>query len=155
MNSCRDICWVSVWSYVSLWDSNKSEFLYRHLLSVTLKSCQFMSFTQNRFLMKAFSESLFEVLELCEFQTKVNSYEGICWVWVWSYVFYEFQTKSNSCEDTCWVSIWSYVSLRALNKGDFFWRHLLSLSFKLRKFMSFKQKRILMNKFVESQFELM
>ena len=132
MNFCSDICWVSVWSYVSLWDSNKSEFLCRHLWSVTLKSCHFMSFTQNRFLMKAFVESQFEVLEL-----------------------YEFQTKSKSCEDTCWVSLWSYVTLWVSNKSEFWWRHLLSLSFKLCKFLSFKQKRILMNKFVASRFEVM
>ena len=85
-----------------------------------------------------------------------NSYEDIFWNLSLNVVdVYEFQRKAKSYEGISWVSVWCYLSLRALNKGDFFWRHLLSLSFKLRKFMSFKQKRILMNKFFESQFELM
>ena len=37
-----------------------------------------MSFKQKRILMKTFLESQFEVMEVYEFQTKANSYEGIC-----------------------------------------------------------------------------
>ena len=130
-NSYEDICWVSVWSYVSLWVSNKSGFLWRHLLSLSLKLCKLMSFKQTRILMKTFAASYFEVLQV-----------------------YESQTKPNCYEDICWVSVWSYVSLWVSNKTEFLWRHLLSLSLKLSKFMSFKQKRILMKTFLESQFEV-
>ena len=130
-NSYEDFCWVSVWSYVCLWVSNKIELLWRHLFSLSLKLCKFMSFKQMRILTKTFAGSQFEVIEV-----------------------YEFQTKTNSVEDICWVSVWSYVSLRVSNKSEFLWRHLLSLSLKLCKFMSFKQNRILMKTFVESQFEV-
>ena len=68
---------------------------------------------------------------------------------------YEIQTKSNSYEDIYWVSVWSYLNLRVSNKTEFLWRHLLSLSLKLSKFGRFKQKRNLMETFVESQFEVM
>ena len=91
-----------------------------------------MSFKQNRTLMKTFLESQFEVIKV-----------------------YEFQNKAYSDEDICWVSVWSYLSLRVANKTEFLWRHLLSLSSKLCKLMSFKQKQILMNTFVASQFEVM
>ena len=37
-----------------------------------------MSFNQKRILMNKFVESQSEVLLVYEFQTKVNSYEGIC-----------------------------------------------------------------------------
>ena len=131
-NSYEDICWVSVWSYVSLWLSNKSEFLWRCPLSPCLKLSKFMSFKQNRVLIKICVESQFEVM----------------------YVYY-FQTKSDSFEDISWASVWIYVSLWVENKSQVFWIDLLSLSLKLFKFMSFKQKRVLMNKFVESQFEVM
>ena len=80
--------------------------------------------------MKTFAELQFEVIEVYEFQTKLNSYE-----------------------DTCWVSVWNYVSLWVLSQSDFSWRHLLSLSFKLSMFMSFKQQLILIKTFVECQFE--
>ena len=91
-----------------------------------------MSFKQNMILMKTFVETQFEVMRVSEIQTKPNSYE-----------------------DICWVSVGSYVSLWVSNKSEFWWRHLLGLSLELCKFMSFKQKRVLMNKFVESQFEVM
>ena len=128
-DSYEDIAWNSVWSYLSWWVSNKTEFLWRHLLSLSLKLCEFMSFKQKRFVMKAFVASQFEV-----------------------FYVYEFQTKANSHEDICWVSVSSYISLWVSSKSDFFWRHLFSLTLELCKFTSFKQKWILMNTFVESQF---
>ena len=131
-NSYEDICWVSVWSYVSLWVSNKIELLWRHLLSLSLKLCKFMSFKQKRILMEAFVESQFEVI----------------------YV-YEFQIKANWYEDICWASIWSYLTLLVENKSEFLRTHLSSLTLELCKFISFKQKRILMKIFVESQFGVM
>ena len=131
-NSNEDICWVSVWSFLTLWVSNKSEFSWRHLLSLSLKFFNFMSFKQKRILMKTFVESQFEVI----------------------YV-YEFQKKANSDEDICWASVWSYVSLWISNKSEFLWRYPLSLSLKLSKFTSFKKNRILIKTFVESQFEVM
>ena len=68
---------------------------------------------------------------------------------------YEFQTKANSDEDISLVSVGSYVSLLVSNKREFLRRHFLSLSLKLRKFMSFTPKRILMKTFVEPQCEVM
>ena len=130
-NSYENICLVSVWIYLSLRVSSKMKVLRRHLLCLSLRLCKFNSFKQNQTYMKTFVEPQFEVMLVYEFQTKAISYEGICW-----------------------VSVWSYLSLRGLNKSEFLWRHLLSLSLKLCKFMSFKQKRILMNKFVESQFQV-
>ena len=130
-NSYDDICWVSVWSYVSLWVHNKREFLRRHLLSNSLNLCKFMSFTQKRIFMEAIVDSQLEVI----------------------YV-YEFQTKEDSYEDICWASVWSYLSLRVSNQSKFSRRHLLSLSLKLFKFTSFKQKLVFMKTFVESQFEV-
>ena len=131
-NSYEDICWVSVWSYVSLSVSNQSEFSWTHLLSLSLKLSMFMSLKQNPILMKTFVESQFEVIWVDEFQTKANSYEHICW-----------------------VSVWTYVSLSLSNKSEFLWRHLLRLSLNLSKFMSFKQKPIFMKTFLESHFEVM
>ena len=131
-NSCEGICWASVWSYVNLWVWNKSEFLWRHLLSLSLNLCKFMTFKQKWIVMKTFFESQFEVI----------------------YV-YEFQTKANSYEDICSVSVWIYLSLRVSNKSEFFWRRFLRLSLKLCNFISFKQKRILMKTFAVSQFEVM
>ena len=126
-NSSEDICWFAVWRYVSLWVSNKSKFLWRYLLSLSLKLCRLMSLKQKGIRMKTFVESQFEIMSV-----------------------YEFQTKANSHEDNCWASFWSYVSLWVSNKIEDWWRHLLSLSWRLCKFMSFQQKWILMNKFVES-----
>ena len=131
-NSDEDICWVSVWSYLSLRVSNKSEFLWRHLLSLSLKLLKLTSFKQNGILMNTFVESHFEVMQV-----------------------YEFQTKTNSYEDIWWLSVWSYVSLRVSKKSEFWWRHLFSVSLKLSRFTSFKQNRILTNAFVQSQFEVM
>ena len=131
-NSSGDICWVSVWSYISLRVSNKSEFLWITLLSLSLKLCKFMSFKQKRILMNKFFESQFEDMKV-----------------------YEFQTKANSYEDNSWVSVVSYISLCVSNQCKFSWRHLLSLIFKLCKFMSFKQKRTFMRKFVKPQFGVM
>ena len=82
--------------------------------------------------MKTFFESQFEIISV-----------------------YNIQKKANSYEDICSVSVWSYVSLLVSNKTEILWRHFLSLSLELCKFMSLKQKRILMNKFVESQLEVM
>ena len=132
MNFDEGICWVSVCSYPGLRVSNQGEFLWRHLVSLSLKFCKFMSFIQKRILMNKFVVSHFEVMQV-----------------------YEFQKKPNSYEDICSVSVWSYVSLPVSNKREFLWRYLLSLSFKLSKFTNFKRKGILMKTFVESQFELM
>ena len=131
-NSSRGICWVFVWSYLTLGVSNKSEFLWRNLLSLSLKLSMFMTFKQKRILMKTFVESQFEVFE-----------------------FHEFQTKANSHEDICWLSVWSYLCLWVSKKSEFWWRHLLSLSLKLFKLTTFKQNRMVMNTFVESHFEVM
>ena len=129
-NIYEDICWVSIWSFVSLWVSKKSGLWSRHLLSFILKWCKFMSFKQNRILLKTFVLSQFGVMQV-----------------------YEFQRKANSYEDTFQVSVWSYGSLSVSNKREVFRKHLLSLSSKLSKFTSFKQKGILMKTFLESQFE--
>ena len=127
----EDIFWVAVWSYLSLRVSNKSEFLWTHFLSFSLKLYNFMSFKQNLILIKTLPESQFEVMSVYEFHTKANSHENICLLSVWSYVCF-------------WLS----------NKSEFLCRRLLTLSLKLCMFMSFKQKRILMNTFVKSQFEV-
>ena len=129
--SYENICWALVWSYVSWWVSNKSEFLWRHLLSLSLKLSKFTSLKQKRILMKTFVESHFEVISVYQFQTKVNSYE-----------------------DVCWPSVWTYGSLWISNKSEFLWRHLLSLSLKLSRFTTFKQNWILIKTFVECQFEV-
>ena len=131
-NSDEDICWVSVSSSVSLWVSYNRDFFWRHLLTLNLKFCKFMSFKQKLILINKFVGSQFEVMEL-----------------------YEFQTKANSDEDICWASVWSYVSLWLSKKNEFWGRLLLRPSLKLCKFMSFKPERILMKTFVESQFEVM
>ena len=91
-----------------------------------------MSFKPKRNLMKLFVESRFEVM----------------------YV-YEFQRKANSYQDICWVSVWTYVSLWVSNKSEYLRINLLSLSLKLCKFMSFKQKPILIKTYIESLFEVM
>ena len=90
-----------------------------------------MSFKQKGIPMEAFAEPQFGVKSL-----------------------YEFKKKGNYCEDICCVSLWSYVSLEVSKKSGFLSRHLLSLSLELCKFMSFKQKRILMKSFVRSKFEV-
>ena len=118
-NFYKDICWVSVWSYLGLQLSKKTEFLWRHLLSRSLKLSKFTTFNYKRIFMKTFVESQFEVMLVCEFQTKANSYEDIYWASLWSYV-------------TWWVS----------NKTVFLWRYLFDLSLKLCKFTSFKKKWI-------------
>ena len=130
-NFFEAICWVSVWNYLDLRLWNKTEFLSRHLLSLSLKLCQFMSFKQKWILMKTFLEPQF----------------GVAYV-------YEFQTKVNSSDDIFWVSVWSYISLWVPNESEFLWRHLLSLILKLIKFMNIKRKQILMKTFVESQFKV-
>ena len=124
-NSDESICWVSLWSYVSLWVSNQSEFAWRYLLSLSLKLFKITSFKQNLILMNTFVESQFEVMSV-----------------------YEFQTKANSHEDICWVSVWSYLCFWVSKNSEFSWRYLLSLSLKLFKLTSFKQNRILMNTFL-------
>ena len=131
-DSYEDISWASVWSCVSLWVSNKSEFLRRHVLGLSLKLGKFISFKLKWILMKTFVESCFRVM------------------WV-----SEFHTKGNSSEAICWVSVWNYVTLSVSNKSDFLWTHLLSLILKLCKFMSFKPKWLVIKTFLESQFEIM
>ena len=101
-------------------------------MSHSLNLSKFMSFKQKRIVMNPFFESQFKVISV-----------------------YEFQAKSNSDEDICWVSVVSFVSLWVSNKSGFCWRHSLSLSLLLFKFMSFKQNRILIMTFVESQFGVM
>ena len=132
VDSYEDISWASVWSCGSLWVSKKSQFLRRHILDLSLRLRNFMSFKPKWILLKTFFESQFEVI----------------------YV-YEFQTKANSYEDICLVSFWSDVSLWIWNQSEFSWTHLLSLSLKLFKFMSFKQNRTLMKTFLGIQFEVM
>ena len=130
-NSDEDICWVSVWSYVSLefqaiancyedvwwvlvcsyvslWVSTKSGFWWTHLLSLSLELCEFM----------------------------------------------RFKKKGNSSEGICSGSVSSYVNLWVSNKTEFLWINLLSLSLMLCNFMKLKQKRILLKTFIESQFEV-
>ena len=126
-NSSEDICWVSVLSYLSLRVSNIRESWWRHLLSLSLKLSKFTSCKHQRIFMKTFVEFQFEVMLVCEFQTKANFYE-----------------------DICWASVWSNVNLWVSNKGELWWRHLFSLILKLFKFMSFKEKRILMKTFAEA-----
>ena len=131
-DSSEDIFWGSVWSCVTLWVSNKSEFLRSDILGLSLKLVKFMSFKPKWILMKTFVESQFRVM------------------WV-----YEFHTKRNSSEDISCASLWIDVSLWISNKSDFLLRHLLSLSLKLSRFTSFEQNRILMKTFVQSYFRLM
>ena len=126
-NSYEDICCVSVWSYVSLWVSNQSEFSWKHLLTLRLGLCKVMSFKEKWIFVQTFVESQFQVMYL-----------------------YEIQTKANSYADICWVLVWNYVSLWISHKTDFLWRHLLSHSFQLSKFTSFKQRRILIKTFFVS-----
>ena len=116
-NSYEDICWVSVWSYESLWVSNKSEFLWKHSLSLSLHLFKFLNFKQNQILMMTFVESQFGVMSA-----------------------YQFQTKASSYEDICWVSVSTYVSLWVSNKSRFLWRHFLSLSLELFKLNEFETK---------------
>ena len=52
------------------------------------------------------------------------------------------------------ASVSSYVRLRLENKSQFLRTHILGLSLKLRKFMSFKPKPSLLKTFVESQFQV-
>ena len=61
-NSDKDICWVSIWNYVSVWVSNKRELLWRQLVSFSLKLCKFMSFKQKVIPMKTFVECQFQVM---------------------------------------------------------------------------------------------
>ena len=130
-NFYQDICWISVWSYISLLVSNKSEFIWRQLLGLSLKLCKFTCFKKKRILMKTFFGSQFEV------------------TWL-----YEFQTKAKSDEDSSSVSVRNYVSLLVSNKSQFLWNDLLSLSLNLSNSTSFKQNRIPMKTFTGSQFEV-
>ena len=154
-NSYEDISWGSVWSYLSLRVSNKREFLWRHLLNLSLKLCKLMSLKPEGILMKRFVESKFRVMSVYEFQRKGNSSEHISSVHFWSYLSLQFPKKTNSYEDISWVAVWSYVTLRVSNKSEFLWRHFLNLSLELSKFMILKWKRVLINKFAECQFEVM
>ena len=131
LDSYEDSSWALVWSCVSLWFSNKSQFLRRQILDLRLKLRKLMSFKPKWILPKTFFQSQCEVL----------------------YV-YQFQTKGNSYQDICSVPVCSYLSLRVSNNSESLSRHLLSLSLKLYKFMSFKQKEFLLKAFVECQVEL-
>ena len=131
-NFDEDICWASIWIYVSWWISKKREFWWRYSLSLSLKLSKFTSFKQNPILIKTFVESQFEVIKLYYFQTNADFYENICW-----------------------ASVWSYVSLWVSNKSEYLRRHILGLSLNLPKFISFKPKPIFLKTFVESQFEVM
>ena len=93
-NSDEDIRWASVWGYVSLWVATKSELLWIHLFSLSLKFFTFMSFKSEQILTKTFVESQFQVFQV-----------------------YDFQTKANSDEDISWLSVWNYLSLRVSNKS--------------------------------------
>ena len=93
-NFYEDICWVSVLSYESLWVSNKSKFLWRHLFSLNLKLFTFISFKPEQILTKTFVESQFQVIYVYDFQTKANSYEDICWVSVWNCLSWRLSNKS-------------------------------------------------------------
>ena len=131
-NSYEDICWAWIWSYVSWWIWNKSEFSWRYSLSLSLKLSKFTSFKQNPILMKKFVESQFEVIKL-----------------------YYLERKADSYEDISWASVWSYVSLWVSNKSEYLRRHILGLSLNLPKFMSFKPKPSFLKTFVESHFDVM
>ena len=61
-NSSEDICSLQVWSYLTLRVSNKSEFLRRHILGLSLKLGKFMSLKKKRILMKTFVDPQFEVM---------------------------------------------------------------------------------------------
>ena len=61
-NSYETICWVSFWSYVGLWPSNKGEFLWKGLLTLNLRLCKFINFKAKRIFKKAFVGSQFEVI---------------------------------------------------------------------------------------------
>ena len=91
-----------------------------------------MSLKQNRILKMTFVDPQF----------------GVMWV-------YEFLPKGNSYEDICWVSIWNYVRFGVSSNSKLLWRRLVSLRLELCKFMSFKQKWILMETFAESQSRVM
>ena len=56
----------------------------------------FMSFKQNRTLMKTIVDSQFEVMSDYEFHTKPISYEGISWVSVLSYLRLFVLSKGES-----------------------------------------------------------
>ena len=131
-NSFEDVCWVSVWSYLSLRVFKKSQFLWRHSLSPTLKLCHFISFKQKWILLKTFVESQFEVMSINKLEKNANFDEHISW-----------------------ASVCSCVSLWVSNKSQFLRRHILGLSLKVHKLISFEPKWILLKTFVESQFEVM
>ena len=130
-NSYEDICWAWIWSYVSWWISNKSEFSWRYSLSLSLKLSKFTSFKQNPILMNTFVESQFEVIKLYYLERKADSYEGISW-----------------------ASVWSHVSLWVSKKSEVPSRHLFSFSLVFCKFMSSKQNPILTKTNFTSQFQV-
>ena len=154
-NSDEDVSWVSGWSYVTLWVSNKSGFWWRHLLSLSLELCELWVSNKREFFWRyllSLSFKLFKFMSLKQNRslkmTFVESQFRVMWV-------YEFQTKGNSSEDICWGSVSSYVNLWVSNKSEFLWINLLSLSLKLCNFMKFKQKRFLMKTFIESKFQVL
>ena len=124
-------------------------------MSLSLKLCKFLSFKQKQILTDTFFRSEFKVTKLSQFQSKANSYEDICWVSFWSYVGLWVWNKANSYINVCWASVWSYVSLWISHQCEFLRRHLLGLSLKLSRFTTFKQNRILIKTYIESQFEVM
>ena len=130
-SSYEDICWAWIWSYVSWWIWNKSEFSWRYSLSLSLKLSKFTSFKQNPILMKKFVESQFEVIKL-----------------------YYLERKADSYEDISWGSVWSHVSLWVSKKSEVSSRHLFSFSLVFCKFMSSRQNPSLTKTNFTSQFEV-
>ena len=61
-DSYKDISWASARCCVSFWVSNKSQFLRRHILGLSLKLRKFMSSIPKRILLRTFVESKFEVM---------------------------------------------------------------------------------------------
>ena len=131
-NSYENICLVSLWSYLSLRVSTKTEVFWRHLLSLSLKLYELNISNKIELIWR----------RLLSLSLKLS-------------YFMSFETKANSFEDICWVSVSSYLILWVSNKRGFFWRRLLSLNLNLYKFTSFKQKRILMKTFAGSQLEVL
>ena len=61
-NFYEDISWASVCSCVSLWVSNKSQFLWRDILGLSLKLHNSINFEPKWLLLKTYVESQFEVM---------------------------------------------------------------------------------------------
>ena len=90
-----------------------------------------------------------------QFQAIAHCYEDVCWLSVYSYVSLWVSNESGFDGDICWGSVSSYVNLWVSNKSEFLLINMLSLILKLINFVKFKQKRIVMKTFADSQFEVM